>query len=176
MTLWLALSMLLLVLIQPEREFALALYRRWQGADTGHRWIKVTALCIHEALWWLWAVSPLLPGWPWTWTVPGTSPAALAALIGLPVYVAAICVWFVYRHNNGGPQGTLGPARYGWAGYGYPWFYPIRNYIGEWKLLGWPIVKPTYWTEVAELFLGAVTGRLTALALAGVHVAAMLMV
>ncbi|MGE4528148.1 MAG: hypothetical protein AB7D00_07250 [Rhodospirillaceae bacterium] len=156
-----ALSLLLFAIAVPEREIALGLWRRWLGAEVGNRSIKVAVLIVHE-LWWLsWATQPLA-----RWFAQGPL-QALAGVAFMVAWCTALAVWFVYRHNNGGPEGTGGPARYGWAGYGYLWAWPLREHIGAWQVAGWRLVKPCGWTEVAEIYLGAMTGRLTGLALVG---------
>lgn len=162
--------LLLLAIAVPEREIALGLWRRWLGSHGGHRWVKVSVLVIHETLWWHWAIMPVIPVdlWasPWqTWPL-----STLVALALLPVYVAGVCLWFVWGHNNGGEAGTGGPERYGWAGYGYLWSYPFAALIPEIKLGGWSLVKPGAWTSVGEICLGRVTGRITALGLAAVFI------
>ncbi len=154
-----------LALVVIEREFFLGLWRRWLGSHGGHRWEKISWLVGHELLWLSWAFKPWIPWFvqsPWrTWAV-----IAFHA-----VWCTGIAIWFVYRHNNGGPEGRGGPRRYGWCGYGYPWAYPVREHIPEIRLPGGLRVEPCGWTSVGEIFLGAATGRLTALALAGVYIA-----
>jgi hypothetical protein len=57
-----------------------------------------------------------------------------------------------------GEAGQEGPQRYGWAGEGYPCAYARQETIPEIKLFGLTVVSRGAWTEVAELWLGGVTG------------------
>lgn len=162
-----AFALIVVALAVPEREAALALYRRWQGSHGGHRWIKVSILCLHEAAWAVWAMSPILSPILWTWPLV---PPQIIALSFPAIYASAVAVWFTYKHNNGGAEGRGGPARYGWSGYGYLWAYPFRSLIPSVALGRWQLIDGEGWTCVGELFLGAMTGRLTAVFLIATYV------
>lgn len=154
-----------LALVVIEREFFVGLWRRWLGSHGGHRWEKVTWLVGHELLWLAWVSKPWIP-----WFVQSPSRVAVV-LAGHALWCAGVSIWLVYRHNNGGPEGRDGPRRYGWCGYGYPWAYRARAAIPEIRLPMGLRIEPGGWTSVAEVFLGAATGRLSGLVLAGVYIA-----
>jgi hypothetical protein len=144
-TVALPLALFAVLFIGYTRPFALAIYRRLQGSEVHTpRALEVTTLLAYEAFVWA-LVAPWTPLW--------------AAFGG--IYIAAICLWFVYGHPNAGNRGEDAVKRYWWAGLGYRWAYPVRSRIPEYKLLGWTIVKPQHWTEAAELFLGWMTAYLT---------------
>lgn len=144
--------------------FGLALWRRWLGGWGGDfpRSIKVAALCAFVGAQYLAAVWPDLRPGAWSLAAAGAAPwvyaRAALAWAGLPVLLAGVSIWFTNDHNNGGPEGREGPARYGLAGYGYPLAYPLRDLIPDIRLFGSTVVARTHWTEVAELWLGGVTG------------------
>ncbi|SBW09117.1 membrane hypothetical protein [uncultured Alphaproteobacteria bacterium] len=143
---------------------ALAFWRRWLGGWGGDfpRSVKILALCTFLGAQYLGAAWPLL--FPGTWTIPAALAApwaytaAALAWVGLPVFLTGVCLWFVTNHNNGGPQGTGGPERYGWAGLGYPIAYPFRDLIPDVRIFGSVAIRATTWTAFGELWLGAVTG------------------
>lgn len=152
--------------------FALALWRRWLGGWGGDfpRSIKVGALCVFLGAQYIAAVWPdLFPG---AWSLPAAQAApwlyARAALAWacLPVLLAAVSIWFVNDHNNGGAEGREGPERYGLAGYGYPLAYPFRDLIPEVRLFGSGLIRRGGWTEFAELWLGGATGTVVGVPLA----------
>jgi hypothetical protein len=167
-----AAAVLLAFLLVALDAFALALWRRWLGGWGGDfpRSIKVTALCLFLGAQYVAAVWPdLFPG---AWSLPAAQAAPWAyarvalAWAGLPVVLAGVCLWFVSHHNNGGPQGTGGPERYGLAGYGYPIAYPFRALIPDVRIFGSVAIRATTWTAFGELWLGGVTGIFVGLALA----------
>lgn len=130
---------------------ALALWRRWLGGMGGDfpRSIKITVLCLIFGAQYVGAVWPLLDPEAWTFA---------AALAGLPVFLAALCLWFVYRHNNGGKEGRGGRERYGWPGAGYRIAYVLRENTRDVRLFGCVLIHAHAWTEVGELVLGWRTG------------------
>ncbi|MGE4526834.1 MAG: hypothetical protein AB7D00_00580 [Rhodospirillaceae bacterium] len=141
---------------------ALALWRRWLGGMGGNfpRSLKVAALCSFIG------GQYVAAAWPWlfprAWAIDAALPwayfAAALAWAALPAGLVGLCVWFVNDHDNGGPQGSGGPARYGWAGYGYPIAWTLRGGIPEVRLGALVVVQAGAWTEVGELWLGGVTG------------------
>lgn len=132
---------------------SLALWRRWLGGWGGDfpRSIKVASLCAWLGAQYLGAV------WPYLFS-GAADLATVAAWAGLPVFCAAVSMWFVTAHNNGGPEGTGGPERYGWAGYGYAIAYPFRDTIPGIRIFGSVAVPPGNWTSIGELWLGGLTG------------------
>lgn len=110
---------------------AFGLWRRWLGGWGGKqpRAPKVIMLAaLTVAAWW-----PL-------------------PLLSAAVVFGVLCIWFLVESNNGGAGRPI--LRYGPAGLGYllePW----RSRV---PALPWIGVNATAYTEVAELWLGFVTG------------------
>lgn len=130
---------------------ALALWRRWLGGMGGDfpRSIKITVLCLIFGAQYVGAVWLLLDPEAWTFAT---------ALAGLPIFLAALCLWFVYRHNNGGEEGRGGRERYGWPGGGYRDAYLSRDFLTPVRLFGLVVIHAHAWTEEGEAILGARTG------------------
>ncbi len=148
MAITIALTLLLILWRVAEAAVVLALWRRWLGGLGGDfpRSVKIAALCLYL----IGLIARAAGVWPWRWD--------WAALLIVAVGCALVCLWFLVAHNNGGAEGKDGPQRYGWAGEGYPWAWQRRDTIPEVKLLGLAVVSRGAWTEVAELWLGGVSG------------------
>lgn len=110
---------------------AFGLWRRWLGG-WGGQWSKPLKIAVLAVL--------TVAAW---WPLPPVSAV-------MPFGV--LCVWFLVESNNGGGGHPI--LRYGPAGLGYL----LEPYAVRIPALPWIGVAAGAWTEVAELWLGFVTG------------------
>lgn len=110
---------------------AFALWRRWLGGWGGNisKPLKIAVLALLTVAAW--------------WPLP---------LASAPVPFGLLCLWFLVEGNNGGNGHPI--RRYGPAGLGYL----LEPYSARIPAMPWIGVSAGAWTEVAELWLGFVTG------------------